>query len=83
MGVHGFESHLMQFLYFYIKDPIFNQHFSLFKNKKHINFTKFVIFQKASIYQLSVGSVIIDAELGREHHGSIPHNYNREGAGTT
>jgi hypothetical protein len=27
--------------------------------------------------------VIIDAELGREHHGSIPHNYNREGAGTT
>jgi hypothetical protein len=27
--------------------------------------------------------VVIDAELGREDHSSIPRNYNLEGAGTT
>ncbi|MCI89833.1 hypothetical protein A2U01_0111122, partial [Trifolium medium] len=29
-----------------------------------------------------VGSVVIDAELGREDHGSIPRNGDRERAGT-
>jgi hypothetical protein len=33
--------------------------------------------------QSLVGSVVIGAELGREDHGSIPHNYDREGAETT
>ncbi|MCI37735.1 hypothetical protein A2U01_0058961, partial [Trifolium medium] len=27
--------------------------------------------------------VVISAGLGREDHGSIPRNYDREGAGTT
>jgi hypothetical protein len=27
--------------------------------------------------------VVIGAELGRDDHGSIPHNCDREGAGTT
>ncbi|MCI40459.1 hypothetical protein A2U01_0061692, partial [Trifolium medium] len=30
-----------------------------------------------------VGSVVIDAELGKENHSSIPHNCDRDGAGTT
>jgi hypothetical protein len=34
-------------------------------------------------YQSLVGSVVIGAELGREDHGSIPRNCDREGAGTT
>jgi hypothetical protein len=33
--------------------------------------------------QSLVGSVVIGAELGREDHGSIPRNCDREGAGTT
>jgi hypothetical protein len=33
--------------------------------------------------QSLVGSVVIDAELGREDHGSIPRNCDREGAETT
>jgi hypothetical protein len=36
-----------------------------------------------SLHQLLVGSVVIDDELGREDHSSIPRNCNREKAGTT
>ncbi|KAK2433326.1 intracellular ribonuclease LX [Trifolium repens] len=39
--------------------------------------------KEGSIYQSLVGSVVIDAELGREYHDLIPRNCNREGAGTT
>jgi hypothetical protein len=35
------------------------------------------------VYQSLVGSVVIDVELGREDHGSIPRNYNRKEAETT
>jgi hypothetical protein len=34
-------------------------------------------------YQSLVGSVVIGAELGREDHGSIPRNCDRECSGTT
>jgi hypothetical protein len=34
------------------------------------------------IDQLLVGSVVIDVELGREEHDSIPRKCNREGVGT-
>jgi hypothetical protein len=30
-------------------------------------------------YQLLVGSMVIDADLGRENHGSIPCNCDRRG----
>jgi hypothetical protein len=40
-------------------------------------------FKVGSSNQSLVGSVVIDAELGREDHGSIPRNCDREGAGTT
>jgi hypothetical protein len=33
--------------------------------------------------EIFVGSIVIDAELGREDHGSIPRNCNQEGARTT
>ncbi|MCH80852.1 hypothetical protein A2U01_0001627, partial [Trifolium medium] len=33
--------------------------------------------------QSIVGSMVIDAEFGREDHSSIPRNCNREGTGTT
>jgi hypothetical protein len=39
--------------------------------------------KKIIFYQSLVGSVVIGAELGREDHGSIPRNCDREGAGTT
>jgi hypothetical protein len=32
--------------------------------------------------QSLVGSVVIDAEFGREDYDSIPHNCDRKGAGT-
>jgi hypothetical protein len=34
--------------------------------------------QNLGIYRLLVGSVVIDAKFGREDHGSIPHNCDRE-----
>jgi hypothetical protein len=33
--------------------------------------------------EIFVGSIVIDAELGREDHGSIPHNCDRKRTGTT
>jgi hypothetical protein len=46
-------------------------------------FTPLAYKKFRKIHQSLVGSVVIDAELGREDHGSIPHNCDREGAGTT
>jgi hypothetical protein len=44
---------------------------------------KLLLTKKRNNYQSLVGSVVIGAELGREDHGSIPRNCDREGAGTT
>ena len=47
-------------------------------------FTDNIDIDKIIIYNQSlVGSVVIGAELGREDHGSIPRNCDREGARTT
>jgi hypothetical protein len=40
-------------------------------------------FSYRNNYQSLVGLVVIDAELAREDRGSIPRNYNREGAEIT
>jgi hypothetical protein len=42
-----------------------------------------LVYKNIIFYQSLVGSVVIDIELGRENHGSIPHNCDREGAKTT
>jgi hypothetical protein len=44
---------------------------------------KMVFFKIDFINQSLVGSVVIDAELGREKHGSISRNCDRKGVGTT
>jgi hypothetical protein len=41
------------------------------------------IYKFTFSYQSLVGSVVIDAKLGREDHGSIPRNCDRKGAETT
>jgi hypothetical protein len=43
----------------------------------------FYISIKLNSNQSLVGLVVIDAELDREDHGSIPHNCDREKARTT
>ncbi|PNX81329.1 hypothetical protein L195_g037347 [Trifolium pratense] len=35
------------------------------------------------LQNLFVGSVVIDVELGRDDHSSIPHKCDQEGTGTT
>jgi hypothetical protein len=39
--------------------------------------------ERKSLYQLLIGSVVIDTELDREDYDLIPRNWNRKGAGTT
>jgi hypothetical protein len=59
------------------------------RNKLNFIFVKDILSLKIKrlkwtcIYQSLVGSVVIAVELGREDHGSIPRNFDREGAGTT
>jgi hypothetical protein len=40
-------------------------------------------FYNELFYQSLVGPVLIDAELGRDDHNSIPHNSDQKGAGST
>jgi hypothetical protein len=42
-----------------------------------------VVVKHIAVNQSLVGSMVIVVELGREYHGSIPRNCDREGAGTT
>jgi hypothetical protein len=60
-------------------------HINLFFSKKKAETSFIYIKNNNSMYQNQslVGSVVIGAELGREDHGSIPRNCDREGAGTT